>query len=74
MQTGRDGPPFSVIADVYRNRMRNDVLKNNLPSGVDDEFALPYKGFRWGLLPRPEFPGQRGLIYRGKQCFQYPID
>src|SRR5262245_62003821 len=40
---------------------------------TDDEIGLPAKGFRWGLLPHPEFKGQCGLLYRGKPCFQYPI-
>jgi hypothetical protein len=40
----------------------------------DAEFSMPSRGFRWGLLPHPEFKGQCGLFYRGKPCSQYPIE
>jgi hypothetical protein len=62
----------SIIAYPYYNRTREDVIKNDLPS--DDEFGLPYKKFRWGYAPHPEFRGQRLLAYRGKPCLQYPIE
>jgi hypothetical protein len=65
---------FHILFYPFYNRTREDVIKNKLPSGGDDELGLPNKGFRWGLLPHPEFKGQCGLLYRGKPCFQYPIE
>jgi hypothetical protein len=65
---------FGVLAYPFYNRTREDVIKNNLPSGGDDEIGLPGKGFRWGYAPHPEFRGQRVLTYRGKPCFPYPIE
>jgi hypothetical protein len=65
---------YSIVAYPFYNRTREDVIKNNLPSGGDDEFVLPYKKFRWGSAPHPDFRGQRLLTYRGKPCLQYPIE
>ena len=65
---------YSIVAYPFYNRTREDVIKNNLPSGGDDEFVLPYKKLRWGYAPHREFRGQRVLAYRGKPCFQYPMD
>jgi hypothetical protein len=70
----KEKPPYSIIAYPFYNRTREDVIKNKLPSGGDEELGLPSKGFRWGYAPHPEFRGQRVLTYRGKPCFQYPID
>jgi hypothetical protein len=70
----KEKPPYSIIAYPFYNRTREDVIKNKLPSGGDDEFVLPYKNFRWGYAPHPEFRGQRLLTYRGKPCLQYPIE
>jgi hypothetical protein len=66
--------PYPIIAYPFYNRTREDVIKNKLPSGGDDELGLPAKGFRWGYAPHPEFRGQRVLTYRGKPCLQYPIE
>jgi hypothetical protein len=63
---GEIGPPYSIIAYPVYNRTREDVIKNKLPSGGDEELGLPSKGFRWGYAPHPEFRGQRLLTYRGK--------
>jgi hypothetical protein len=71
LHTERLGPPYSIIAYPVYNRTREDVIKNKLPSGGDEELGLPSKGFRWGYAPHPEFRGQRLLTYRGKPCFQY---
>jgi hypothetical protein len=60
-----------IIAYPFYNRTLAEVIKNNLPSGGDDEIGLPSKGFRWGYAPHPEFRGQRVLTYRGNPCFQY---
>src|SRR6266511_5707484 len=65
---------FGVLAYPFYNRTREGVIKNNLPSGGDDEISVPSKGFRWCYAPHPEFRGQRVLTYRGKPCFQYPIE
>jgi len=72
--TGRFGPPYSNIAYPVYNRTRDDAINNKLPSGGDEELGLPSKGFRWGYAPHPKFRGQRLLTYRGKPCFQYPIE
>src|SRR5262249_7137042 len=32
----------------------------------DDEIGLPAKGFRWGLLPHPEFKGTMRLTLSGQ--------
>src|SRR5262249_33713089 len=68
------GCKFPIIAYPFYNRTREDVIKNNLPSGGDDEIGLPSHGFRWGHLPHPESQGQCGLIYRGKPCLKYPVE
>jgi hypothetical protein len=65
---------FRILAYPSYNRMREEALKANPYGGGDEEIGLPSKGFRWGLLPHPEFKGQCGLLYRGKPCSQYPID
>jgi hypothetical protein len=64
----RDFEPHIIIYPAY-NQTREQADGKS-----DDEISLPAKGFRWGVLPHPEFKGQCGLLYRGKQCFQYPIE
>jgi hypothetical protein len=46
---------YSIIAYPFYNRTREDVIKNKLPSGGDDELGLPDKGFRWGYAPHHVF-------------------
>jgi hypothetical protein len=57
---------FHILASPAYNQTREQAGEK-----FDDEIGLPFKGFRWGLLPHPEFKGQCGLLYRGKPCFQY---
>ena len=59
---------YAIIAYPFYNRTREDIIKNKLPSGGDDELVLPHKNFRWGYAPHPEFRGQRLLTYRGKHA------
>jgi len=72
-----------VIYPAY-NRTREDAQKE-LPAVGDEELSilgpasnhknpLTVKGFRWGYAPHPQFRGQRILTYRGKPCFQYPLE
>jgi hypothetical protein len=60
---------YHILFYPYYNQTREQH-----DAGYSDELGLPAKGFRWGLLPRPEFKGQCGLLYRGKPCIRYPIE
>jgi hypothetical protein len=60
---------YHILAYPAYNQTREQAGEKS-----DDEIGLPAKGFRWGLLPHPEFKGQCGLLYRSKPCFQYPIE
>jgi len=60
---------YHILAYPAYNQIRKQAGGKS-----DDEIGLPAKGFRWGLLPHPEFKGQCGLLYRGKPCSQYPIE
>jgi hypothetical protein len=66
----RDFEPH-IILYLARNKTREQAGEK---FDDDSEVSLPWKGFRWGRLPHPEFKGQCGLLYRGKQCSQYPIE
>jgi len=65
---------YHILAYPSYNRTRKEALKANPHGGSDDEIGLPTKGFRWGLLPHPEFKGQCGLLYRGKPCVEYKAE
>jgi hypothetical protein len=58
-----------IIAYPFYNRTLAEVIKNNLPSGGDDEIGLS-KAFVGAMRPIQN-RGQRVLTYRGKPCFQY---
>jgi hypothetical protein len=45
----------SIIAYPFYNRTREDVIKNKLPSGGDDELVLPHK-FLLGSCAPPRIP------------------
>ena len=76
---------YGIIVYPFYNRTREEAEKLKLPSGGDEELSIlgpesnhkhppTVKGFSWGYAPHPQFRGQRVLTYRGKPCFQYPIE
>ena len=64
------GCKYPIIAYPSYNQTREEAFKNNPSGGGDDEIGLPSHGFRWSHARR----GGCVLTYRGKPCFQYPIE